>query len=99
MRVGLQDLVDDQEKLVQPPLGQGPHDCAVALSGAELLVLDVGMSDVRAPCGRIGVEGHDAIRQLFFRGAGPPIESNLKSPQLDPFQDDGLGRDKQFMVF
>jgi hypothetical protein len=56
----------------------------------ECLVTDVGMGNAVVGLRRIGIERHHDIRVTFL--AAPPIQSDLKSSQVDSFQHDRSGR-------
>ena len=94
-RVSEQDLIDDHEKVKQPPIGQGPVDRRAAVAGAESLVSDMRMGHIAVAARRIGIPGHNPVRRGRFSDGGP-IEADVESSQVDPFQLDLVGRDEQF---
>ena len=63
---------------------------AAPIPFTERLVTDVGMGNAVVGLRRIGIERHYDIRVTFL--AAPPIQSDLKSAQVDSFQHDRSGR-------
>ncbi len=60
--VRVQHLRDQQEEVIEPPRRQGRGDGRLAFALAEPFVPHVRMGDLVAPGGRMGVEGHNAVR-------------------------------------
>ena len=70
--------------------GQRGMNRPASISFTERLVTDVGMGNTVVGLRRIGIECHHDIRVTFL--AAPPIQSDLKSAQVDSFQLDRSGR-------
>ena len=59
--VGMEQLGNQNEEVMQAALSQGCPDGRAAFSFAKLFILDVGMGDVVASGRRVWVQRHDAI--------------------------------------
>ena len=88
--IGQQDLIDGDEKVVEPPIGQGPRDRPLTVAGAEGFMFDMGMSHVLVAGRRIRIPGHDAVKPGRVAG-GSPVKTNVESPQVDSFQAGSIG--------
>ena len=87
--VGLQEPRDDEEEVEEAPFGQRRANRRPAFPFAERFVLDVGMGDVLAPGGRVGIERDDAVGGRAARL--PPVQPDLETPQVDLVQLDRAG--------
>jgi hypothetical protein len=97
-RVGVQDLIDQQEQVIEPPALKGEVDRPRAVPFAEPLILDVRMRRVGVSTGRIRIEGHEAVRPLVV--GREPLEADLKPTEQCTVQLDRLGRHpKLFSTF
>lgn len=93
-RISPENLLHDHEEVIEPSIGQGLGNRRIAVSGAQPLVLHMGMCHGGLGRRRIGIAGDNPIllADVIERG---PIEANLKPSQLDVLKHDGLGGDKQ----
>ncbi len=91
----MKDPGDQEDEVLKAALGQGAPNRGTAFALAECLVLHVRMGNVVSGPGRIGIAGHDPVRmgtaQLL------PVETDVKTPQIDVAQYDGVGGDAQLV--
>jgi hypothetical protein len=88
--------MDNDEEVKEPPAGERLVDGRPTISKAEVLVTDVGMSHEIAFGGRIWIQCDNSKRQAAVRDFCP-IQANLESTEIDLFQNDRFGGDKQLV--
>ena len=90
--VGPQQIGHDHEEIVEPPLPQCVQDWQVAIAFAKRFFLHMGMRHTVVGSRRNRIECHDAIVSGMTVTQIIPGELYLKSPKVNAFKFDGLGR-------
>jgi hypothetical protein len=93
--VGPEDLAYEDEEVEESAFLHGAMNGRAAVSLAELVVLDVRMGRVRAGRRRVGVQGDHLVASPDPARVVVHIQGDLESAQIDSFEDDRLGDDRQ----
>ena len=92
--VGLEHRADQQEEVADQSAFQGGADGDGRIPRTKPLIADMGMNDAIPAGGGVAIQGDDGIG---IHGIGPDegfqLQVDLKFPQLDAFEFDGLGLD------
>lgn len=91
--VGGEGLGDDREEVEDPPAAERRPDRCAGLPLAEPLVAHMGVSQRRVAAGVALVDGADEVGRRAGSEA-PPRKHDLEPAQVDPFQDDRPGDDR-----
>lgn len=94
--VGVENSIDDREKVEQPPLGERSSNCAATLPGTKSCVTDVRMRRLRVGGRWVRIQGRDGVRRLLSESV--QVQMNCKPPEFDLVERDRLRRNRQFAV-
>ena len=92
----LENLLDEDKEVEQPPLREGRSDRRSAVPFTEDLVANMRMSDASVCLGSAWRFGNDLVRMRPADAV--PLQNDAEWAQIDPFQDDGVGHDADLLL-